>query len=273
MTITATGTAEALDVAGDLRALGLPRNGIYLVHSSLRRVGPLAEGPRTLVDGLRETCGPRSTVLAPTFTAGNSTTTRAYLRRTAHMDREQRRAEEDRIAGFDRRTSPSQNVGAIPEYIRTASGSTRSNHPQTSFSAIGPRAAELLAVHELECHLGDDSPLGRLYDNDAVVLLIGVGFDVCTCFHLAEYRLDTPPEKRLYRTFVMTRGRRVPTEFYALDTEDRDFARIGDAMLKKRFVHTGHIGRAPVHWFRMRAAVDFAVQWMNEFRQPGPASP
>jgi len=175
MTITATGTAEALDVAGDLRALGLPRNGIYLVHSSLRRVGPLAEGPRTLVDGLRETCGPRSTVLAPTFTAGNSTTTRAYLRRTAHMDREQRRAEEDRIAGFDRRTSPSQNVGAIPEYIRTASGSTRSNHPQTSFSAIGPRAAELLAVHELECHLGDDSPLGRLYDNDAVVLLSASG--------------------------------------------------------------------------------------------------
>ena len=151
MTITATGTAEALDVAGDLRALGLPRNGIYLVHSSLRRVGPLAEGPRTLVDGLRETCGPRSTIVAPTFTAGNSTTTRAYRRRTEHMGPEQCRAEEDRIAGFDlpvaeRRRDPGVHQNGVRVHAEQPSAdvvqrnrTARGGAPRRSRARVPPR--------------------------------------------------------------------------------------------------------------------------------------
>ena len=182
------------------------------------------------------------------------------------MTPQQLRDEEAKIVGFDLRTSPSQNVGIFSECIRTAPGSLRSNHPQTSFCAIGPRASELVAVHALECHLGEESPLRRLYDNDAVVLLIGVGFEVCTCFHLAEYRLATPVKKRRYRTFVMIDGRRELCEFDAPDTDDQDFAFIGEWMVEKSFVHVGHIGDAPVHWFRMRDGVDFAVDWMNRFR-------
>jgi aminoglycoside 3-N-acetyltransferase len=35
---------------------------------------------------------------------------------------------------------------------------------------------------------GEASPLARLYDLDAWVLLLGVGYQRNTCFHLAEYR-------------------------------------------------------------------------------------
>jgi hypothetical protein len=42
-------------------------DAVYLVHSSLRRVGGL-------VDGLRYACGSRSTIVVPIFTARNSTT-------------------------------------------------------------------------------------------------------------------------------------------------------------------------------------------------------
>lgn len=183
------------------------------------------------------------------------------------MSPEQLLDEEAKIAGFDPQTSPSQNVGMFSECVRNASGSFRSNHPQTSFSAIGPLASKLVAVHELECHLGEKSPLRWLYDNDAVVMLIGVGFDVCTCFHLAEYRLDRAAEPRVYRTFVMTDGRRKPHEFCAPETDDSDFAAIGNDMAREPFVHAGHIGHAPVHWFHMRNGVDFAVAWMNRFRR------
>ena len=37
-------------------------------------------------------------------------------------------------------------------------------------------------------------------------------------------------------------------------------------MMQEPFVYTGHIGQAPVHWFRMRDGVDFAVAWMNHSR-------
>jgi aminoglycoside 3-N-acetyltransferase len=108
--------------------------------------------------------------------------------------------------------------------------------------------------------------LRRLYDDDALVLLIGVGFDVCTCFHLAEYRFDKGMELRQYRTFVMTDGRRKLQDFFAPDTDDSDFAAIGNEMAEEPFVHEGQIGNAPVRWFRIRDGVDFAVDWMNRSR-------
>lgn len=266
MTSTLAPSLDRRELARDLRALGLPSEQTYLVHSSLRQIGTLADGPQGLLDAFRDSCGDRSTIVTPAFTAGNSTTTRAYRRRTDGMTPEQLLDEEDKIAGFDRRTSPSQNVGMFSECVRTAPGSVRSNHPQTSFCAVGPQACELVAVHALDCHLGEQSPLSRLYDNDAVVVLIGVGFAVCTCFHLAEYRLAEPVDVRPYRTFLMTGGRRKPHDFFAPDTDDRDFATIGNEMAEKPFVHTGQLGQAPVHWFRMRDGVDFAVDWMNRFR-------
>lgn len=253
-------------IVHDLRSLRLPRGEILLVHSSLRRVGALVEGPKTVLDALHDTCGNNSTIVAPTFTANNSTTTRAYRLRTAGMNSDQLLDEESKIPGFDTRRTPSHNIGILAEYIRKVPGSARSTHPQTSFAAIGPRAEELVVVHELDCHLGEKSPLRWLYDNDAIVMLLGVGFDVCTCFHLAEYRLDKPPRVRLYRAFVMHEGRRELREFYAPDTVDRDFAHIGNAMVEESLVHGGHIGNAPVYWFRLRDGVDFAVRWMNRYR-------
>jgi aminoglycoside 3-N-acetyltransferase len=254
------------ELARDLRELALPPDDVYLVHSSLRCVGKLADGPATLANAVRATCGPRSTIVVPTFTAGNSTTTRAYRQRTGGMSARQLLAEEEKIVGFDLGSTPSQSVGIFSEYVRNEPRAVRSNHPQTSFTAVGPYAEELVGVHELDCHLGEQSPLSRLYDINAVVLLIGVGFNVCTCFHLAEHRLDKPAPTRLYRAFIMNAGQRELREFYAPENDDQDFSRIGDEMAKEPFVHEGRVGRAPVHWFRLRAGVDFAVRWMNRFR-------
>jgi aminoglycoside 3-N-acetyltransferase len=266
MTSGDPGLVDRRRIADDLRSLTLPPNASFLIHSSLRQVGRLSNGPETLIDGLRDACGYCSTIAVPTFTAGNSTTTRTYRLRTAHMSPQQLLVEEAKIAGFDRLSSPSQNVGMVSEYLRKAPGSVRSNHPQTSFCAIGPRAGELVATHELACHLGEESPLGWLYQNDAVVMLIGVGFDVCTCFHLAEYRFAGPATERQYRTFIVNDGRRELVEFHALNTEDRDFAAIGADMSKEPFVRVGQVGHARVHWFPVREAVDFAADWMKRFR-------
>lgn len=41
--------------------------------------------------------------------------------------------------------------------------------------------------------LGEPSPLGRLYDLDADVLLLGADHDCNTSPHLAEYRQPAPP--------------------------------------------------------------------------------
>ena len=52
--------------------------------------------------------------------------------------------------------------------------------------AVGPHADEITAPHPIDVPHGLDSPVGRAYDLDAEVLLLGVGHDANTTVHLAE---------------------------------------------------------------------------------------
>ncbi|MGH3612610.1 MAG: aminoglycoside N(3)-acetyltransferase [Pseudonocardia sp.] len=263
MTVVDSGTKtlSRAEIRTDLSALGLPVGSTYLIHSSLRRVGPLTDGPSTLAEALQDVLGPRSTIVVPTFTATNSTRTRRFRRLTAGMTPEQIAAEEAKIEGFDRSATPAQDVGVFAEFIRQRPEAVRSDHPQTSFTALGPSATELTRDHALDCHLGERSPLAKLYAVDAIVLLLGEGLEtVCTCFHLAEHRLPMPAPRRLFRCYVLEEGRRTLREFMAAEADDSDFGRLGAVMVAgSPFVHRGRVGRTTASWFPLHAAVDFAV--------------
>lgn len=262
-----TNTLDRAQIRSDLSMLGLPAGSTYLIHSSLRRVGPLAGGLETLAEALQDVLGPRSTIVVPTFTARNSTTTRRFRRLTAGMTPEQIVAEETKIEGFDRSTTPAQDVGAFAEFIRRRPEAVHRNHPQTSFTALGPAATELTRDHALDGHLGERSPLAKLYTADGIVLLLGERLeDVCTCFHLAEHWLPTPAPQRLFRCYVLEGGRRTLRQFMAAEADDSDFGRLGAAMARSPFVHRGRVGRTTASWFPLRAAVDFAVDWMSQWR-------
>jgi aminoglycoside 3-N-acetyltransferase len=125
-----------------------------------------------------------------------------------------------------------------------------------------------MAEHELASHLGPRSPLGALYQADAMVLLLGVGFSVCTAFHLAEYRQPAPRE-RGYECVVLDDGKRVVRRFVGLDLCDSDFAALGaEFAARDGSVRTGMVGNATGQLMPLRRAVDFAVGWMGEHRRP-----
>ncbi|WP_444950385.1 aminoglycoside N(3)-acetyltransferase [Micromonospora ureilytica] len=248
-------------LADDLRALGVRPGVCLLVHCGLRRVGPLEHGPATLAGALRDVLGPAGTLLVPTHTDGNSTTSRAHLAATAGMDRAQRERYEAALPGWDRRTTPSQRMGALAEYVRCIPGAVRSDHPQTSFTALGPRARQLTDGHDLTCHLGERSPVGGLYAADGQILLLGLGYEACTGLHLAEYRLPVPLPERDYHCFRLVDGRRVRLDFRALELDDRDFPKVGAALDETPLVRHGRVGRADARLLPARAAVDFATAW------------
>jgi aminoglycoside 3-N-acetyltransferase len=253
-------------LAADLAALGLPQGRDVLVHCSLRRVGPVAGGPRTLFRAIRVVTGPQATVVVPTQTANNSTTSHAFLEATQGLTEDERERYEEQIAPYDPASSPSFRMGALAEYVRCRPDSVRSDHPQTSFAAVGPMAAEIVANHQLESHLGEESPLAALYQRFACVLLIGVGFEACTALHLAEYRLSAPIATRGYRCFVHEHGRRVRKEFIAPDLSDHDFNHLGEALERERRVSHGTVGQARATLIALPDAVDFAVGWMASHR-------
>jgi aminoglycoside 3-N-acetyltransferase len=252
-------------LADDLRALGVRPDQDIIVHSSLRHV---RYGPEAVLAALRETAG---TIVVPAQTPQSSVTSRAFAEATMGLDARQTTDFRARLPGFDQRKSPSLGMGALAEYVRTRPGAFRSGHPLTSFAAIGPRAEACTARHDLDSLLGERSPLGWLYERDAAVLLLGVGYSVCTAFHLAEYRI--PTRWREYRCLVSDGDVRRELRFHGIVLDDTDFSRLGAHIDDEPFVRRGRVGAAHSRLLPVRAAVDAAYAWMREHRTvPGTAA-
>jgi aminoglycoside 3-N-acetyltransferase len=256
------GVAESVGLGrltADLRALGLRPDQDLLVHCSLSAIGWVDGGPATLLRAIQEVAGPGATIVVFAQTPLTSRTSEAFRSETAGLSRPEIERFAAEHAAFDPQTSPSYNVGTFAEHVRTSPGACRSAHPQASFAALGRAAAAITSGHEPECHLGERSPLRWLYDHDAAILLIGVDYDVCTAFHLAEYRVGGGADIR------------------GSDLDDDDFQRIGEALDRYLLDHPGsddpvsrHVGRAPSRLVPMRTAVNFAVSWMEKHRTGTP---
>ncbi|MFD5552786.1 aminoglycoside N(3)-acetyltransferase [Streptomyces sp. NPDC127068] len=252
-------------LAADLRALGLAPGGTLLLHASLSSLGWVCGGPGVVVGALLDVLGGDGTLVVPTHTGDNSDP----------ADWENPPAPEAwwadiraTMPAFDARSTPVFGVGVIPETVRNWPGVVRSSHPQTSFAAVGPRAGALVDGHALDCRFGERSPLARLEEAGARVLLLGADFSSCTAFHLAEYRIPAPQEDNSFA--VMTpRGRAWSTVRDTAVSADR-FDELGAAFERARPVVRGAVGGARARLFDLADAVAYAESWLIEHRpRPG----
>lgn len=252
-----------VSLAADLRELGVRTGSILLVHSALRSVGQVLGGSATLVAALRDVLGPDGTLVVPTHTPDNSDPA-GWINPPVFA--EHWPAIREQMPPFDPVTSPSRWMGVLPEQVRTWPGARRSDHPQVSFAALGPAAGEITAEHALTDMLGETSPLARLYERDADVLLLGVGHGSNTSLHLAEYRQPAPPTERVGAAVRTVDGGREWAWWTDIVLNESDFDRLGVDLDATGAVRTGRVGDATCRLMRQRAAVDFAVGWIGRNR-------
>jgi len=155
-------------------------------------------------------------------------------------------------------------MGVIAETVRTWPGALRSAHPQTSFAAVGPNAKHITDGHAWECRLGEQSPLARLEELKAKVLLLGVGFARCTSFHLAQYRIPMPMESNSFA--VMTEKGREWKTVQDTDIPDDAFTELGADFEQANTVLRGKVGSAETRLFEISDAVAYAQKWLLEHR-------
>ncbi|MFF7632316.1 aminoglycoside N(3)-acetyltransferase [Kitasatospora sp. NPDC008050] len=264
------------ELTDQLRRLGLsPRCGPVLVHAALRSLGPVQEGSAGVIAALRGAIGPQGTLLAFTATPENSETSRLDAAVTAGLSRAELLAYRRTMAPFDPATTPSSpTMGRLSEELRTTPGALRSTHPQTSFAALGPLAAELTADHRLDCHLGEQSPLGALYRAGGSVLMLGASAERCTALQLAEYRVPHGPVKRYGCMVRDAAGSPAWVRFDGLDLDDQYFPRmlaaIGPRLTGAR---TGRIAGAECLLLPVVQAVDAALWWHLRQRATVAADP
>lgn len=256
-------TVESLE--RDLNALGVKSGQVLLVHSSLSSLGWVCGGPVAVVEALRAAVSPASTIVMPTHTGGLSDPSHWV---NPPVPEAWWTSIRESMPAFDPRRTPLQGMGAIAECFRTFPGVERGDHPQLSFAAQGKHASEIVASHSLKDGLGENSPLGRLYETDASVLLLGVDHDRNTSLHLSEIRGlgDT------LRTIndgapILKDGRREWVEFESHEFDESDFVALGKAFVESTGkVQTGSVGMAQCQLMSQRAIVDFGIQWLESHR-------
>jgi len=212
----------------DLGQLRLEAGQTVLVHSSMSKLGWVCGGTQAVIRALMDVLGDEGTLMMPTHSAQN--TNPANWRRPPVPEAWWQTIRENRPA-FDPSLTQTREMGAIPEAFRKMEGVKRSHHPVGSFAAIGKHADFLLANHDsLEQMFDDTSPLGKLYELDGHILLLGVSHSNNTSLHLAEYRAEFPKKPSIKEGVAMlVNGKRQWVEFDMHNLDDEDFEKIGTA--------------------------------------------
>jgi aminoglycoside 3-N-acetyltransferase len=246
-------------LAADLQATGIRAGMVVIVHASLSKIGYVPGGAPLVIQALMDVLTPTGTLVMPTHTSDNSDPVNWQNPPIPHAWHAVVRNE---MPPFDPARSPTRGMGAIPELFRSWPDVRRSHHPQVSFAAWGKHAERVTADHSLNNSMGEASPLARLYDLNGHVLLLGVGYDCNTSFHLAEYRANCRAAVKLGAA-VRVNGRRTWQTYTDIDFDDTPFPEIGAAMEYVHPVTVGKIGLAESRFFEVRKAVNFAQSWFQ----------
>lgn len=163
-----------------LKGAGIKPTDTLLVHTSMRALGPVEGGCDGLIDGFCSYLN-RGLFLVPTHTWAN-------------VNRNQ--------PIYDVKTTV-PCIGALPTVAAFRKDGVRSLHPTHSVAAFGERARDYIRGEEASatpCPKG--GAWARLYDEDATILLLGVGLNRNTFIHAVDEMLDLPD--RLGEPFPIT---------------------------------------------------------------------
>jgi len=209
---------------------------ILVVHSSLKSFGRVQGGAETVARALAEF----GNVFVPVFNydaypfAGNET--------------------------------PSL-TGAITEAFRKLPGVIRSMHPTHSWAGIGPEAESILEGHERVQPFGEGSPLWKLWQRNAWVLLMGVDHRASSMIHVAEEYVGVPYLDRT-RVARIVRDGKIEERIVRKPGCDFAFNRIDPLLRKRGRIIETRVGQS--RWMVMRA--DDIVQSATQLLREDPAA-
>ena len=247
------------DLITQFKKIGVKPGMILEVHSSLSSFGYVVGGARSIVDALLEIVGEDGTICMPLQESSNTEPSYWMNPPIAHE-----LMQEVRVAmpAFDGHRSDGEHMGRVVENFRLREGVLFSQHPSVAFVAYGRYAKLLCNRQSLHFPLSEESPLARMYELDASILLLGVGYEHCTAFHLAEHRSDER-DVVLDGGSVVDNGVTIWKKYLDLELDNREFETIGKMLEKYQLVESIMVADAKCRLFSMRKAIDIAERYFR----------
>lgn len=220
----------------ELLNLGVTPGGVLLLHTSFSNVKPVEGGPEGLIRSLRTVLGTEGTLVMPSM---------SY----------------DDDHPFEKHTSPCPEMGVVADTFWRLPGVMRSNNNH-AFAAAGPLAEPILAPHPIDVPHGLDSPVGRVYELDGQVLLLGVGHDSNTMIHLAENLAGVRYRRDKYLT-LLSEERPIRFDYREIDHCCQNFALVDGWLDERDLQQHGMVGHAKARLMRARDTVSVVMDQLG----------
>jgi aminoglycoside 3-N-acetyltransferase len=170
--MSSTGSVTREKIVAGLRQLGLRAGDGVMVHSSLKSFGHVTGGSQTVIEALMEVLTPQGTLVMPSFNHGT--------------------AFEEGALGYYHPAKTATVNGAIPDSFWRMTGVSRSLDPTHAIAAWGKHSQQYTQYHHRTLTMGPQSPLGLLYKDNGLGLLLGVTYGANTFHHVVEMTTGAP---------------------------------------------------------------------------------
>ena len=229
-------TIVAGQLTQQLGELGVTVGGVLLVHGAFSNVKPIEHGPAGLITALQAAVGSNGTLVMPSMS-------------------------DDDDQPFDPRTTPCRHLGVVADTFWQRPGVLRSDSPH-AFAARGPHAEKITAPSPLEIPHGLNSPVGRVYELDGQVLLLGVGHDDNTTIHLAESLAGVRYRRKKHVT-VIKGGQPTRVDYGEIDHCCQNFQLVETWLEAEKLQRKGTVGHAEARLIRSRDIVRVVVKQLQ----------
>lgn len=247
------------ELISDLKKIGINEGDVILVHSSLKRIGFVIGGAKTVIDALLDVIGKEGTLIMPTYP----------------LNAKMLQLCQKKNYIFDLKTTPTY-MGTIPSEFLKIEGISRSIHPTHSVSAIGKFADEITKDHHIgNKTYGENSPWGKILKLNGKILGIGVSLHVNAQYHYLEDMLgeDFPIKVKvdeIYKVkckvdnkyiFVEVQPNDPEVAKTRIDTKENSFIRnyFWEIFENLGVSKIGKIGEATSWWANFREFYDILV--------------
>ena len=241
-------------VAEQLQELGVSEGSTVLVHSSLRKIGPIQGGGNGLLEGIQIAIGSSGAVMVVSF-CFDSMDPACHWNPPKPEDLEAKRRE---IAPLSVAAPIDPCLGMFPRIVWRTPGAARS--PCLSFVALGNRAEELVTNQDMGRIYGPNGAFGGLSSVNGWVLYAGVGFEAATSVHRAEDHMDMP-----YLARDVPLRIKIADDEWSEFPEGRDygcsanFKSVLSVLQSRGELHEGKVGKAHAFLVRHDRIVEAAI--------------